>query len=49
MYDVLYLVVSTNLPQLEELADVRLARTPEDFVSCTDWAVYNGKSQEKKL
>ncbi len=39
-------VVSTYLPQLEGLADIKLAITPEDFVSYLDWAVYNGKNQE---
>lgn len=39
-------VVSSFLPELKGLADIKLARTPEEFVSFLDWAVYNGKTED---
>jgi glycosyltransferase involved in cell wall biosynthesis len=39
-------VVSTYLPQLEGIADIKLSRSPEEFVSNLDWAVYCGKKPE---
>jgi glycosyltransferase involved in cell wall biosynthesis len=39
-------VVSTYLPQLEGIADIKLSRSPEEFVSNLDWAVYCGKKLE---
>ncbi|AYO29275.1 glycosyltransferase [Biomaibacter acetigenes] len=39
-------VVSTYLPQLEGMADVMLSRTPEEFISNLDRAVFSGKNPE---
>lgn len=39
-------VVSTHLPHLQRVSDIRLSRTPRDFVHNLDWAVYQGKTAE---
>ncbi len=40
-------VVSSNLPQLQGVADVKPAGDYEEFVRFLDWAVYDGRSEDQ--
>jgi glycosyltransferase involved in cell wall biosynthesis len=38
--------VSTDLPQLRGIADIKLSKNPQEFVKNLDWAVFHGKDHK---